>query len=317
VLPGIGKARCLEFISRFRVSRKYQIDKTYDFLTKTRWLPFILQGGQALYTVTKWVNNGKGYGVILGGVTAAVTDTFWGVVRAPWHGRPKVVGPPPSDPVGQAIRYLSQPPTHLTAGALLSYDDHWILAAADSIAAQIITEQVPFSLLEPRIDEFLTVPVVQYEITNPATRAALLDLGVDPDAPQQPAIAGLSENPTYGETLQKIGAGFDNWVSLVSTEWTDYRSATPMLETIFQAGDDILTWMNHGHPWLSPIFDPEELTLARMFEYQTFPPQPLAPEMLIEVIGRALDLAAAAGRDVPGPRELKEALSEYYPPRSP
>jgi hypothetical protein len=60
------------------------------------------------------------------------------------------------------------------------------------------------------------------------------------------------------------------------------------------------------------VFDPEELTLARMFEYGIFPPAWSEFSLMGDFIQRSLDFAIAAGRDLPGPIEMRSAAVEVW-----
>ena len=60
------------------------------------------------------------------------------------------------------------------------------------------------------------------------------------------------------------------------------------------------------------MFDPEEYSLARMFETGVFPPSEEAGELVERFIERALGIARAGGRSLPGFAELSMAANEVW-----
>ena len=104
---------------------------TQQFMARTNWWAFGIQAAQASETIT-------GYGLSLGGLMGMVTDTTWAVIRAPQN--PNVVfrGPPPSDPLAKAARYLTRNPDPFEGWQLLNKEQQAQQLTAHAIAYQTL-----------------------------------------------------------------------------------------------------------------------------------------------------------------------------------
>lgn len=305
VKPGLTKPKCLAALLDARPLRQYGLSRAAEFVEKFPWRGFLWQAPQALYSLT-------GYGVILGTGMGALTDLFWGAVRAPFSGLPRVQLPVADDPIMKAARYISQAPYHLFHGQVLSYEDHWLLALADAAAITILSGAFPAAILNDRIGDFAASPEIQFRPWNAATLQVLGELGIDPDAEQVPVIPGMTAQSSYAEILSAIARNFPNWLQTVQREFPATVSASAFAKTLSDAGRDFFRWSLDGVEGLQPIFEPEELAFARLFEYGIFPDHDLAPEEIDVFLQRALEISFAGGRDLPARSDLIAAANEVW-----
>jgi hypothetical protein len=305
VRAGLGKKNCLGTFASLLVARRYRIDRAAQFLTKFPWFSFLMQAPQALYSLT-------GYGVILGSVMGFATDLLWGAIQLPFGGGIQFNAPPASDPIMKAARYVSQPAYHYHHGEMFSYEDHWLLLAADIVATGILMQAYSATDLLPRLDTIVQAKVLPWEPWYPATMEALYSEGWQPGAGQVAPILGMSEQPTYLEAMQTIGAGFPRWMQNVRLDFPASYSTTAFQLALFGAGHDVLTWANGGDDAFVPVYEPEEIAVARLFEYGIFPPDDVELEQVELYVTRSLEIAQALGRKYPARSDVLAAAAEAW-----
>lgn len=274
-------------------------------MAKFPWLSFLIQAPQALENLT-------GYGMILGAYMGFLTDVTWAAIRAPVAGFPRIVGPPPSDPIMKAVRYMSQPPFHYRQSQLIHRDDHQLLLAADMVASWLLRENFSVNVLTDRIAAIDRSPVIQYEPWHPGTIEVLRADGWAPGMVQRPPVVGLDEFSTYEDVLGRIVLGFGDWFRTFAVEPGNEGLGLWFPQTLSDAGQENLIWLNGGENPASPEFSPAELLIAHLFDWGIFPPGNPTPAKVGEFIDRALGMAAAVGRTFPGPRQAREAMVEVF-----
>lgn len=274
-------------------------------MEKFPWRSFFIQAPQALYSIT-------GYGLVLGGIMGFTVDAFWGVIRSPFNGFPTIIGPPPSDPVGKAARYVAQPAIHMLGGAALSYEDHWLLAAADAVAIQILAGAASASVLDDRLGVIAESPLIRFEPWHPATVAALAALGVDRSSAKAHAVPGLPELATYGDVLSLVGQQYPQFLQEARVDFPPTLSATSLAMMVADSGDSILRWGAGGEAAVSPTFEIDELIFARMFEYGVFPPDDFELVSMDRFFERSYAIARASGHNLPNRAEMILAAVEVW-----
>jgi hypothetical protein len=285
--------------------RKYALDRAGQFLRKFPLKGFLIQAPQALYTLT-------GYGVILGTVMGMVTDTLYAVIRAPFSGAPQIFAPPPSDPVMKAARYIVQPPYHYTHGQLFTQEEHLLLLQADIVASWVLRENFTVGQIGDRIDDFLDSPVIDFQPWHPDSIRVLKETGWTAGSLSDQPVPGLSATSTYRETLNVLTERFEGWIQTIVGEYNNTAMAEYFFQTLLELGEQNLTWLNEGDKATRPIYFPEELAIARLFEYSIFPPVDPEPGDLGVYAARALALAQAAGKELPGFEEVRAAVIEVW-----
>lgn len=292
----------LNVMRRFRISR---IERVASFTAKFPWLSFALQAPQV--TASIW-----GVGLQLGGVMGMISESMYGAVRRAL-GSPVIVrGPPPSDPVGKAIQYLTGGSPHYGGGAWLSYEDHWTLLAADIVAAELIMANFPASSFDASVPEWLDGPLVYREPWHASTLQALTDLGWRPDMPVRPAVPGVEPGATHRDLLGKLAADFP---SFLNEARVDFPVGVPTVMYQNAAADlaqRILTWGTGSDSLGAPVYDDEEYVFARMFEHGIFPPMPTDDGAIARMVSRAVDIGRAVRGGLPGRNDMISAANEVW-----
>lgn len=166
-----------------------------QWLNRTNWLGFALQAGQVLDTFT-------GYGLQLGPIMGGLSDVFWGSIRAIGGAQVKFRGPPEADPLAKAARAISQASSILALPDFYDREDLEIAIAARNVAADILTNPQDPTILDARSDELAQVQMPQFYSWNPASREALREEGLDPDASTEAGQFPGDPIMTYRQTMQ-------------------------------------------------------------------------------------------------------------------
>lgn len=303
MLPGLTKAGCLKAFSSLLSHRAWAPATVAGALSKVRLLPFVLQAGQAVQSLT-------GYGLVLGSIMGGVTDLGWGVVQLARGKSLKISGPPPSDIVGKAVRYLQQGAYHMFHGQMFSFEEHLLLAAADVVATQVVAASEAVSGKEYRVDAVYNTPAIQFEPWTDETRAGLDAIGIDYTAEQVEPFPDAPAGATYGDLIQIGASGVEAWWQAVAVEFPKNQAATLCAYLQSEAGRDVLDWLNGVPGSVHPVYSPQEYAFARMFEAGVFPWAAPVPQMVTDFADRAVELAGAGGNKIPGRAEIITALDE-------
>jgi hypothetical protein len=305
VKPGFTKAKCLSTFASLKPFRSYSMQQTFGKFVKRNWVSFVAQAPQASYTLT-------GYGVVLGGVLGAMSDLTWAALRA-WEGKGiKIVGPPERDPLVKAARYLMQPAVHMQGGAALSYEDHWLLLAADIIAIGIILEQTHPAVFLEREEELAQMHIPEIEPWEPSTIAALESMGWRSGDPQTVPLRGMSPNPTYFEMISTLAAGLPTWLEMIAADFPPTFSANWFSLAFSELGQQVFEWFEQTSGIIKPVFDREEIAFARMFETGVFPPDEHVPEQFVLMFEHLAEMLEAEARTAPSREMLKRAIRDSF-----
>lgn len=282
--------------------------------TVTGWIGYLAEALQASKTLF-------GYGIQLGGIMAAASDTVWGLIRSAWDGGTvRVRAPAPTDPLGKAWRYLYTTASNLWAFAGLDRDRQRGTMLAYNIAAEHIAN-TPDPRWDPnRIPTLLDRP--RPIIDGPRKRWD--ELWGDPrPAEETPA-------PPTDNTNLRPGTRWRDWLDAAHRE--DARTSEALAR--HEADDDTtadlaaraaLQAIMLGQLADNPDFDPtqpltkRERWALRVLEAGWLPPHfaqpgdiPMyagSPQDYIE--GRAAYTIRTHGITPPGPEPT------YTPPKSP
>lgn len=298
-----SKVKVRKAFTSLPFSRKNRISKVAGFMGKTRWLPFALQAGQALESLT-------GYGLRLGALMAASNDLLWAGMRKLQGKKVIFRGPPSLDPAAKAARYFLQPIAQFIDPEILSDHDHELLIAADNIALQFLSDGWDWNKVNSREPALYTTQTPVFLPWEQSSRDALLEEGIDPDA-----------------NLDSIGRlvywGRDRISN--HTRWTaeDMRPFELDLRDRFQtergqylqnvydeAGGSMLKLINNTEEELEGVMIWWQVILVLAVEYNTFPPAGTPNDLIIPWCSRAMAIGRSVGRDWPNQDDLRTAAEE-------
>lgn len=301
----LGKAEVRSVQTRNMPVRNYLTKRPAQFFKKFPWLSFLLQAPQALQYLT-------GYGVTLGTVMAFMNEIVWAPIRLLQGARVYFVGPPPDDITGKAARYLSQPAAHNFHNQMFSFEDHALLAAADSIAIQVMAGATTKEMLQSRETTIATTPTVIYDPWNPASLDVAEEKGWNPSDPPGYPIPTTSAVPTYLEAISTINSELIRWTQDIAVGAPKSDLAQLMMLMHGDAGETFMEWVHDDPTDFIPQLSPEEDTIMRLIENGIFPRAALPPSDWILLNRRARQLSAAIGEENPSPDTLRRALNEIF-----
>lgn len=178
--------------------------KASNFLAKTPWLPFAIQGGQALQSLT-------GYGLTLGAPMGMVQDVLWAPYGAAQGKKISLRGPPPADFASKAANFLAAAAGMHGTNLPISHEDWSLLNAAHAVAQNELATPATAALLEARGGSIGAYQVPSVAPWSPSTRDALIEHGYDPDADYSPAPATTDQLPTIQSLSFTAIARADSW----------------------------------------------------------------------------------------------------------
>jgi len=289
-------------MKRFRAKSAVRVA---DFVRKFPWKGFLIQAPQV--TADIW-----GVGVQLGGIMGLLAEATYGAVRALAGQSVVVRGPPPSDAVGKALNYLSGAGWQYSGAGWLSVEDHWLLLAADVVATTIVMDQFSADQFSARIDGFIDQPFLYQEPWHPATRQMLFEQGWGANGSYHPPYFGMGPQSTFRDVIGVEAERFPSFLSEAREDFPASTSSTMFQFAAAELAERLLSWGTGSEEIGKDVFDPEEYSLARMFETGVFPPSEEAGELVERFIERALGIARAGGRSLPGFAELSMAANEVW-----
>ena len=276
-----------------------------EFVSKFPLKSFLLQAPQV--TADLW-----GVGIQLGSIMGIIGDSIYAGIRALGGARVTLRGPPPSDPLSKAVNYLISPMHHHAGGALWSYEDHWLLLAADVIAMRIVMDRMGPALFEQRGVEALDYPVPMQEPWHPATRAALGELGWSPSIELRSPYDQEGGAVTYRDVMTQNVAQYPGYLEQIRVDFPASSSATIYANILAEITEEVLTWGTGFVTIGKDVFDVEEYTLARMFEFGVLPPDDISVDLIDWMIQRSIEIARAGGRDLPDRGSMILAANEVW-----
>lgn len=292
-------------MKQLRATGKKLINPYAGPLRAFPWFSWLIQAAQVSADL-------YGYGLQLGTLMGSIADGFHGLIMAAAGQKVIIRGPPPSDPLGKAYRYLSQPAYHWTAGELFSTEDHWILLAADAVAYRLVTQDMSPQKLADRAPSILDAQPINFQPWNLDTLTVLGEQGWNQTHPTRPPLGPLPPNATIRQVIDTNTQAWPKLLNELRLDLPRTTSSTYFQYVLNETLEDIYTWSNNGQPVLTHIYTPEEFTAARWFEYQVFPPADAEPRMIERQLERALALAAARGREMPSRGDMIESMLEVF-----
>jgi hypothetical protein len=305
--PGLQKPCLRKTIRKYRKPKKLLFDLFRDFLSPGGWrksMAFLLQAPQAAVTLT-------GYGMQLGTIMGAVSDSIWGGIRALGGGKVTFRAPPPSDPTMKAYRYLNQANAYANQKDILTADEHVMLIVAHQVAVGIILDSgVSFS--DARCNTLMDTEVPVYEPWELSTLEVLEEVGHPIDEDIIPYSNRV--NPTYGQLLYDNLEGWYSWERNLRDVFSEYSDEySSMVYLIYQeASNDMLEAVT-GVPWDTYMEDYAILKAAyELAACNIMPWRPPSNAELARFLNLAYTLAESLGKEYPGCNEFREAGQEIW-----
>jgi hypothetical protein len=311
--PGITKPECFNLLSIVKPARFYKAGRAAKFLAKFPTWGFVLQAPQALFTVTRDILGLPGYGVLPGPIMGMLSDFFWGLLRSSPGTAVRFNGPPPADISSKAMRYLLQPPYHHGASQAFSLEDHLMLSAATSIASQILTLLPMTDDMPERGELLLTLPVPVFTPWTESSLEVALEVGWDPGLEARDPTSPDLRTPTYGDVLRQITLDWHGVEGELAIEHGSTTLGTVNSMLVYESGDRILNWLNGGAQLAEPVFSQNEITFARQFEFQIFPPEEMTPLGLEHYLTLAIETAHARGAGQVSIADLQTVRDQFFP----
>lgn len=312
--PGLTKPECFQVLLGMRPTRRYGAARAFKFLAKFPTFGFLLQAPQALFTVTKDILGGPGYGVLPGPIMGMLSDAFWGALRFAGGNPVRIQVPPSADFASKAFRFLSHPPYHHGASQAFSLDDHLLLSAATSIASQVAALIPITDDMSERAALLLSSQIPQYTPWTESSLAVALSEGWEPNLEVRDPTLPAMVAPTYGRVLEQLTLDWHDVETQLSSEHGLTTLGTVHSMLVYEAGAEIFNWLNGGDEMFKPLFSELEQVFARQFEFQIFPAEEISQLALEQYLTLAWDTAQARGASHVSFADLQTARDQFFPP---
>lgn len=303
-LAGRGpKPKAIKTLVDLSSSKARRVGRVADFLTTSQWLGFAIQAPQAAESLT-------GYGLQLGALMGAISDSVWGTIRTLGGEQVEFRGPPDDDVFEKSIEFLLEAPYEIFSGQILSEEDHTLLFAAGAVAAGVIAERGTTTKIAPR---FETLSRTEIPVSRPWQResiAALAAAGIRPDGPLRPFIPTPSPRPTFLQAAQLAAASTDRFQREMREVYGPTSRGT-LAQLLYNQGGELL-WdvVNGAGSLAAPDPDAFDKFIGVAVEFNVFPQHPLTAPELLAWYRQALAQAYYRGVDVPARGDLITAANE-------
>lgn len=305
--PGLSKPCLRKQIAKAKKLKKLPLELFRDWLSPGGWrkaMAFALQAPQALVTLT-------GYGLQLGTIMGAVSDSIWGGIRALGGGKVTFRAPPPSDPASKAYRVLNQANAYANQRCILTPDEHVMLLMAHNAAVGIILDS-GFSYSDAKCNEVMNYQVAVYE----PWELSSLEILEEVNHPLDEDIVPYSNrvNPTYEQLMYDNMNDWYEWEQHIRSVFAGYGDEySSILWMICQeAAHDMIEAVT-GVPWDAYTEDsPGAKAAYEMAACDLMPLYPPNETQVEELMDLAYTFAAARGKEYPGCEEFKQAGEELF-----
>ena len=300
----LKKDKYHDMLKRAGLSKQDRFLRVSEYKTRINYTATIIQGAQALETIT-------GYGLRLGPIMGMLSDLGFAGLRAILTGQlPDILfqagekrggrsGHIKIPDIGEqiqhedefekAIIYLSQPIITQVAAQQIRPQDHALIMLANMLAIQTVTETYPMEWVRHRIDraENQRVPSSMHtgKWIGPTTTYADL-----------PAIISGLEAPYRWHIGKKSGM-------LPETQQT-------MRQVERDGGNAMLDWWG-GEKSLEEVTEQPYITAGWAVEYGIYPPENVKPEQVLAWLTRADEMAFNTHRRIPDRWMIEQAAAQH------
>lgn len=303
-LAGKGpKKAALNAIEVLSGGKARRVNRIAQFLTASQWFGFAIQAPQATESLT-------GYGLQLGSLMGAITDSTWATIRALDGNQVEFRSPPPDNLFEKSVDFLLEAPYQVFGGQILSEADHTLLLAAGSLAATIVAER---GTPAPIRDRFQALAQTQVPIRRPwqaSSIAALAAAGMPPGAPQRPFVATPGPRPTFLEAARLGAASTDRFQREMRDVYGPTSRGTLASMLMSQTGSTLWDFVHGQAGSTSPVYDEFDIFLMSAIEFNVFPPRPIKSADLLAWYRGARAQAYYRGADTPNRGDIQRAATE-------
>lgn len=247
--PRSLKADFLATTRRAVAGRTARVRAAEAFLLpgRVKFIPFLITAGQVLYSYTGW-------GLRLGTVMGAVSETFWGLLRS-LHGERVVIhGPPPSDPAAKAARFLMQSYNWNALAQVANDRELLTVTLAQNLAMALLGAPAIAPLDDLRLQTLADMTCPLFEVWSPTSQQALTDAAFPPLNDQRVPTPTVDDFPRVGDAVRvAIASAPDLDVTaaeIVRQRWNDWPAGMMASEAakhtwdVFGAGFDVVVPLN-------------------------------------------------------------------------
>lgn len=303
-LAGKGpKKHALVALAQNAVNKARRVARAADFLNTTQWLGFAIQAPQAIESLT-------GYGLQLGPLMGAISDSIWGAVGALQGSQVEFRGPPPDDILEKSIDFLLEAPQQIFGGQILSEDDHTLLLAAGSLAAGVISERGEPSAIPYRVNQLARTQIPLRRPWQASSIAALAAAGMLPGGPQRPFVPTPSPQPTFLQAAQLGAAATLRFQHEMRSIYGRTSRGTLVSMLMSQTGEALWDFIHPGAPSTKVEYDSFDIFLMTAIETNVFPSRPIASDELLNWYRGAMAQAYYRGADNPTRGDIQRAATE-------
>ncbi len=300
----IPKRSFREAVTSLPFKRNGRLTRGVRFLGKTRWLPFALQAGQALHSVT-------GYGLRLGAVMGCVTDSFWALLRPTTNDQIVVRAPPEADPLSKAARYLSQPIIQYLPGRFISNEDHELLIAADNIAIGLLGENFDVAKFDTRVDRFAEINTPVFLPWEGTSLELLDELDVDLRVIDRPPGFLKWRYRKYGSHVRRSSSTARDYEVERRRHYTRRKERGQYMQNVYaEAGYDVWRSLTGLDEPFEPVLNWLQVYMLTAIELNVFPPPDTPSYKLGWWLSLAYDMTQELGWDYPSVGILRQAADE-------
>lgn len=253
-----------------------------------QWIPLLLQGGQAMDTIT-------GYGLQLGVAMGAVQDAVWGFLRHALGQEVIIRGPLPADMGSKAARFLLESASFPAMQDILSEEDHDLLNLAQAVAINEIADYVPSSVLWSRATSVADAPLPIFEPWSPSTIEALEDLKIPWQGGMRPFVPTSNPRPSVLETVHAGLPFAGEWEQTMRAIYGQTTHGTAMQAVCAQAARRAWDWCTGIEDVIEPLPTPELLPVYDALHFNVFPKRPLTLSEMQGFVASSLAYRSSPG----------------------
>jgi hypothetical protein len=271
MLTRFPKRDLLEGTKKFMGGRAGRVTAAHQFLKKRfPWIPFALQGGQVLHAWT-------GYGLQLGTIMGAMSDTVWSAIKAAQGSTVKIIGPPPADPIDKAARYLTQQWLLPWIAPALTKDEITMAVVAGSASIRAVGEHVNYALDDERIDAWAVSDYTGYQVWPQQSLEAMEAEGIKGEIislrPGNYTWAGDSVSSSVRDSI-----ALDPYLDEIFAQKMQGDTQGGLVQEVYEQATETM-WNIYGgtDATIAPLNTPWERLLSRAFHANVFPPWMVEP----------------------------------------